>query len=222
MSLIKIRAALESALAAMPGIVPASTIATSSGGKPDVFTTTAPHNLAADATRYNVPTVSVTIAGHSDATVNGNYDVVPTGPITFTLQDSVTGAALAGSSAGVGGTVLANLIAWENIAFATTIWFPYQKVNLLVARPLNPTFGGSYSRELGIFQITLVYPLQIGSGDITARAELIRATFFRGSSFSNGGIVVHIDGKPEIMSPTISEESLILPVRVSYWADIFN
>lgn len=209
MSLLKIRAALESALNAMPGIIPAATITSFDGS---VFTTATPHQL--------VSGLSVTIAGNSG--LNGTYEAVVLGASTFSLLDPVTQASATGTS-GTGGTVLANLTAWENMSFPKHAGqVPYQRVNLLPARPSNPTFGGNHYREIGIFQVTLVYPMQQGTGDVVARAELIRSTFPRGSSFSNGGIVVNLDRTPEIWPGAVAEESYMLPIRMSYWADIFS
>jgi hypothetical protein len=209
MSIVKIRAALETALSAMPGIIPEANITASSSG---IFTTSAPHLLSVG--------VHALIANHTG--VNGVYavDDVPT-DLTFTIVDVVTREEIV--STGTGGTVLAQLIAWENMFFpAIANSAPYLKVNLLPAQPSNPTFGDGFYREFGIFQVTLVYPLQLGTGDAYARAELIRSAFPRGASFSNSGTVVKIDKTPEIMGQIMSDDSYMLPVRIYYYADIFN
>lgn len=212
MSTVAIRSALESALDAMPGIIPASNIVSSSSG---LFTTSAAHGL--------VVGLQATIANHTGASAtNGTY-IVETVPsdTTFTLIDSVTSASI--TSTGTGGTVAAELTAWENMYFPVQAnRVPYQKVQLMPARPDDVTMGRGYRREIGIFQVTLVYPLQLGTGDAYARAELIRSTFPRGASFTNSGIVVHIDKTPEIMGAMINDEAYMLPVRVYYYADIFN
>jgi hypothetical protein len=194
----------------MPGIIPAATIVSSVS---DVFTTSAPHNL--------VVGLQATVSNHTGG-ANGTYIVsdVPTST-TFLLDDPVTGTEVV--SNGTGGTVIAELIAWENMYFPTAAnRVPYQKINLLPATPENPTMGDGFYREVGIFQITLVYPLQLGTGDAFTRAELIRQTFPRGSSFSNGGVTVNIIKTPEIRPAMIDDEAYQLPVRVSYYADIFN
>lgn len=212
MSLVKIRAALESALDAMPGIIPDVSIVQSTNG---VFETSAPHGLQ--------PSLHVTVSDHTgDSAVNGTYVVAETPTdTTFVLDDIVTGLDIV--STGTGGSVIANLTAWENMDFpAMANRVPYQQVNLIPAQPENPTFGSAFHREYGFMQVTLHYPLQLGTGEAFARAELIRSTFPRGASFSNGGVDVHIDVTPEIMRGFPADGSYVLPVRVYYYANIFN
>lgn len=212
MSIVKIRAALESALAAMPGIIPAASIVSSTNGR---FETSAAHGLQ--------PGLHVTISNHTgESAVNGTYVVaeVPS-DTTFLLDDIVTGLDI--SSTGTGGSATAELTAWENIDFPVLAnRVPYQQVNLIPARPEDVTLGRGYRREYGFLQVTLHYPLQLGTGEAFARAELIRSTFPRGSSFSNAGVEVHIDQTPEIMRGFPSEGSYIVPVRVYYYANIFE
>jgi hypothetical protein len=214
MSIVKIRAALEVALNAMTGIIPSVAITSSASGTPAVFTTTAPHLL--------VSNVSVTISGHSGSTpaLNGSYLVVVTGASTFTLLNTVTKAPIASTAGGTGGVVAANLIAWEGLAFATVPLVPYQRVNLLPAVPENPMFGGGY-REVGFFQLTLYYPIGRGTADAMTRAELVRSTFPRGSSFSSGGVTVHVSKTPQVYPPSIVDECITVVIRVRYWADLF-
>lgn len=210
MSVVKIRAAFENALNAMPGMIPSVAIVSSSGG---AFTTAVAHGFTS--------TMSVTIAGHSPA-INGTYFIVVTGANTFTLQNLVTRAPFIPTANGVGGVLSANTTAWEGVAYATTPGVPYQRVNLIMGTPETPVYGGKFSREVGFFQLTLYFPVQRGTAAIMTRAELIRSTFPRGSSFSNSGIVVNIPRKPEIFPTILSEEVITAVVRIPYWADIFN
>lgn len=112
--------------------------------------------------------------------------------------------------------------AWENVEFITTAGTPYQRVKLLLAAPENPSFGGSLYREHGFLSITLAYPLQVGVKDAQAMAELIRTTFARGNSFTNGGINVIIDRTPEILQGFPEGDRYVLPVRVRFFANIIN
>lgn len=212
MSLLKIRAALEVALDGMPGILPEASIVGSTSGV-CVFTTSTDHRLETG--------LQVTIKNHS--TINGTYEVEKTGARTFKLIDPVSQSVVSSGSVGSGGTVKANLIAWENFPFpikASRI--PYQRVNLLPGRPENPSMGDGHFRETGILQVTLMYPSQLGSGDAVARAELIRSAFPRGASFNKDGVLVRIDRTPEIVPAYVNDENYMLPVRIFYYADIFN
>ena len=110
--------------------------------------------------------------------------------------------------------------AWENVAFTVpVISTPYQKVNLLLATPENREFGSTY-QEQGIYQISLFYPLQTGVSDALTRAELIRSTFLRGSSFTNSGVTVKITRTPEISAGTIEGDRWFIPVKIRFSAFI--
>lgn len=206
MSQLSIRAALEIALNNIAGIIPSVGIVSSNGSS---FTTDADH-LLQDG-------LNVKIAAHS--TFTGSKMVKVTGARSFSLVDSVTNLAFT-VPAGVGGTVTAQLTAWENISIVPLNSVPYQKVNFVFARPEDVTMGGGYYRERAYMQVTLYYPLQKGPGAAMSRAELIRKTFPRGASFSNNGIVVHIDRTSEIMPGAPTDESYIVIVRVPFYADI--
>jgi len=107
--------------------------------------------------------------------------------------------------------------AWENKAFIPLAGTPYAKVNLLPAQPDNSEYGSNYV-EQGIFQITLMYPLQTGPADAAARAELLRTTFARGNSFVSGGITVIINKTPEISLGSVDGDRWAVPVKIRWFA----
>lgn len=218
MSIVKIRSALELALDAMPGIIPAANIVSSNTSG---VINSPGHGL--------VSSLSVKISGHTGSvpSINGSYLVNVIDANNFTLQSTVNQAIISLSVGGTGGTVKANLTAWENMSFQTTAGVPFQEPYLLVARPDNPTFGSPFHRERGIFQINLLYPQQIGTGAVSLRAELIRSTFSRGSTFSNSGIDVIIDSTPEIATALMTsgaqnDDRWMLPVKISWYSNIFS
>lgn len=208
MSQLSIRAALEIALQNMVGIIPSTNIVSSSNS---IFLTGSPHNLLSG--------MDVKIADHTTKT-SGNYFAVVLTATTFSLKDKVTLQSVV-IPAGVGGTVTAQLTAWENVGFEPLNGVPYQKVNFIFARPDNVTMGDAFYRERGFMQITLYYPQKTGPVAAMSRAELIRKTYPRGASFSNNGFTVHIDRTAEIMPGMPTDESYIVIVRVPFYADIF-
>ena len=110
--------------------------------------------------------------------------------------------------------------AWENNAFAppaSTV--AYQKAFVMFATPDNPEMGASH-QELGIFQVTLCYPLQIGTGAVAARAEALRTTFRRGFSFTSSGVTVNITKTPEIGAGTVAGDRFEMPVKIRFMAQI--
>jgi hypothetical protein len=112
------------------------------------------------------------------------------------------------------------ITAWENNAFtppASTV--AYQKAFVLTAEPDNPEYGSSYF-EQGIFQVTLLFPLQTGTAAAAARAELLRTTFKRGASFINSGVTVNITRTPEVSSGTVDGDRWAQPVKIRFSAFI--
>lgn len=110
--------------------------------------------------------------------------------------------------------------AWENAEFVPVTGTPYQAVNLMFATPENPSFGGNFVRERGIFQVTLQYPIQTGVNAAMARAELIKSVFYRGATFVNSGVYVTIDKTPEIAPGSVDGDRWTLPVKIRFYANI--
>lgn len=109
--------------------------------------------------------------------------------------------------------------AWDNVPYNPTGSTPWQAVSVLFARPEDPVFGAGMHREAGYMQIALNYPTQFGTGASAARAELIRTTFPRGTSF--GGNVT-IEETPEISPGTVEDGWWVVLVKIRFYANIFN
>ena len=113
-------------------------------------------------------------------------------------------------------------ISYENAQFSPTAGAAFQVVNLLPATSENPSIGASLHRELGIFQVTLYYPINNGSSDAATMAEAIRTRFARGMTLSKDGVVVQIDSTPSIARGIIDGDRWVLAVSIPYMANIFN
>ena len=112
--------------------------------------------------------------------------------------------------------------AWENVVFTPpTDGTAYQAADLLPAAPDNPTMGDGFYREQGLFQITLSYPLNGGSGPVYTKAEAIRDWFPRGMSLSSGGVTVKIPRTATIGPKRIVQDRFNLPITVPYYSDVF-
>lgn len=111
--------------------------------------------------------------------------------------------------------------AWENQNFSPVPGTPFQAATLLPATPDNATMGDEHYRERGILQVSLNYPVNGGAAAAMTRAELIRATFFRGASFTSGGVTTRISATPDIGRGVVVNDRWILPVSIRYFADVF-
>lgn len=112
--------------------------------------------------------------------------------------------------------------AFENVPFSPASGTPYQRLTLLAADPENPSIGASLHRAIGIFQVSLFYPLNAGPAAAWARAELTRTTFPRALSMSGGGVTVHITNTPAIRLGTPEPDRYSVLVRIPYHASIFS
>ena len=111
--------------------------------------------------------------------------------------------------------------AYENVPFTPVTGTAYQAAYLMPATPANPTMGDGYYREQGIFQVTLMYPLQAGPKTAADRAELIRAAFKRGTTLTSGTVSVIIERTPEIGQGRVDGDRWALPVKIRWYAGIY-
>lgn len=215
MSMLSIRAALEAQLDTVAPIIPAVPF-TVSGGANALFTCATPHGL--------LDGVPVRVTGYTGGTpgLTGMYLFKRVSSTTFYLQDSATKAYIGVTIAGSGGSILASLTAYQNAMYQTVIGIPYQLIHLVPFKPDEPTQGAGYYREHGVFQVTLVYPAGRGIGAILSRAEVIRNSFKKGFTFVYGGITTTIFETPEFGLIASDQHDITLPVKIGYWADVYN
>ncbi len=107
---------------------------------------------------------------------------------------------------------------YENTQFTPTVGTPYQMAHLLPAEP-NDLERGIVGKDQGIFQITLMYPLHVGTGDANARAELIRSTFYKKATFSAGGQNIIISKTPYIGQGVVDGDRWRVPVKITWFTN---
>lgn len=112
-------------------------------------------------------------------------------------------------------------ISYENAQFSPTSGTPFQVVNLLPATTENPSIGAELHRELGIFQVTLHYPVNAGSANCATMAENIRTRFKRGTTITRDSVTVMIDSTPSINRGRIDGDRWVVAVSIPYMANIF-
>jgi hypothetical protein len=111
--------------------------------------------------------------------------------------------------------------AYENVAYSPVAGVPYQSAYLLPAATSNPTAGDGFYRLQGIFQVNVFYPLMAGNAAAATQAEKIQALFKRGATFTYGGVTVQVITTPTIGSGSMDIERWMIPIKVSWQADIF-
>ena len=112
--------------------------------------------------------------------------------------------------------------AWENTPYTPVVGTAYQRVFLLMGEPVPLEQSGRVNREQGVMQVSLCYPLSTGSGAALTRAELIRATFYRGRTFTSGSTTLTIDRMPEISPALIENDRYVIPVRIRFYSHVIR
>ncbi|HWH73826.1 MAG TPA: phage tail terminator-like protein [Methylibium sp.] len=111
---------------------------------------------------------------------------------------------------------------FENAPLAPAQGAPYQQVALEASDPENPSIGASLHRAIGLFRVSLFYPINAGAAPAWTRALLIRSTFPRGLTLTEQGVTTHIDATPSISRSDGPADRYCLVVRIRYHADIFS
>ncbi|HEX5539899.1 MAG TPA: DUF4128 domain-containing protein [Methylophilaceae bacterium] len=111
--------------------------------------------------------------------------------------------------------------AYENVKYVPVNGTPYQKVNLLPGQPENPTLGDDYYREIGVFQITLRYPIETGPAAAEERAEAVIQHFKRSTSMTESGQTVQVIRTPAKAPAFIDVDRYCIPISIYYRTEIF-
>lgn len=106
--------------------------------------------------------------------------------------------------------------AWEGIENKITL--PYQSVYLQPVSSITTAIGDKPKfTDTGYLQVTLYYPTNNGTQDITARAERIRYHFY-GLNIVKNNIQVVIHSPPQIGGIFLNDGCLTLPMTINYTA----
>jgi hypothetical protein len=106
--------------------------------------------------------------------------------------------------------------AYENTAFAPVTGTPYQRVHMLVNRPVDRSLSNDMKEERGIFQVSLFFPQGQGRGAAQQRAQAIQDLFAPVQFLTEGTTTVSIYDPPHIAGGSPDGDRWHLPVSV-YW-----
>ena len=97
----------------------------------------------------------------------------------------------------------------------------YQRVQLSIRPPDDPVLGTGYHRERVQFQVFVVGAINKGTGEVLARAELIREHFKKGTFLLEGSIRIHVLATPQISGAAIVQDRAVVPILIDLVAEVF-
>lgn len=112
--------------------------------------------------------------------------------------------------------------AFENDGFNPITGEAFQEVNILFARPDNPTFGDNHYRQSGYMQVSLRYPRGVGAADALSHADFLRDSFYRGLSLTVEGVTTRVGETPEIGEGKNIDDRYVINVVIRFFADMFK
>lgn len=112
---------------------------------------------------------------------------------------------------------------WENVEFEPDETRVNQLVYLLPAATQSPTFGGpELTHESGILQITLMTPVNLGTGELMDRADVVRDHFPKGLSMTSGGITVTIQRRASVTPAREDNGWYRIDLSIPYFANVYH
>lgn len=113
-------------------------------------------------------------------------------------------------------------IGYENVEFAKPASGMFYYFDLIPATPVDDVMGSEFRFDVGIGQISLMYPLNKGTGAAEGRAEIIRDLFHRGLTLVEDDVQVEVVRTPAIAKGYPDQGFWRIPISVRYQAQIFN
>lgn len=110
----------------------------------------------------------------------------------------------------------------EGVDFTPPNGQMYQRCQFRIDPPTDPVFTAGFHRENIQMQVFISGVKGEGTGDILARAELTRQTFFKGRTLVEGTTKIHILETAQIGSILPLSDRLVVPVLIQLTAEVYN
>jgi hypothetical protein len=110
--------------------------------------------------------------------------------------------------------------AHEGLEFTPPVNAMYQRTQLAFNTLNDPSFPIGYHRENLQFQIFICDIKGQGTGAAIERAELLRTTFHKGWSTTEGNVLIRSLETPRIGSVFITNDRLIVPVLIDLTCEV--
>ncbi len=110
-------------------------------------------------------------------------------------------------------------VAYRNVKFTPKVGETYLISDNLPAVTDSLTLGGDHTVYIGLYQITIVTPLNVGTKVATDIAESLSQTFKLNKQYGSGGLVVQIIKPLYIPEGDVEQTVHTLPTHFKYRCD---
>lgn len=107
-------------------------------------------------------------------------------------------------------------VAWENTQFTPANGETYLRAFTLPAPANDPTLGGDGRILRGVFQVSVVVPINKGPGDATGIADEIAALYPTNTQLVSGATTVQVIQPASIAPALVDETTYTVPVSLQY------
>jgi hypothetical protein len=111
---------------------------------------------------------------------------------------------------------------FEGVDFDPPVNALYQRCQFRIDPPTDPVFPAGYHRENMQMQVFIAGIKGQGTGEVIARAELLRQTFYKGLTLIEGTTRIHILETAQIGSVFTAQDRVVLPVLISLIAEVYQ
>jgi hypothetical protein len=110
--------------------------------------------------------------------------------------------------------------AHEGVEFTPPVNAMYQRTQLVFKDPDDPSFPIGYHRENLQFQIFICDIKGKGTAAALTRAELLRTTFHKGWSTTEGNVLIRSLETPKIGSAFPTNDRIVVPVLIDLTCEV--
>lgn len=112
--------------------------------------------------------------------------------------------------------------AYESLAFTQPNSGMYQRVQFNINSPDDPTLGVGFHRERITMQVFISGEANKGTGEVLARAEMVRQLFRKGTFMLEGNIRIHVLSTPQIAGVSTYDARVVCPVLVELVGEVYS
>jgi hypothetical protein len=110
----------------------------------------------------------------------------------------------------------------ENVEFIPPVDTMYQRCQFMINPPEDTVLASGFSRERLQMQVFIADMKGKGTAGVISRAELIRNTFAKGLSLTEGSTRIYVLKTPQIGSVFPTQDRILIPVIINVIGEVYS